>query len=164
MYLPVCAVRLLLCLIWCLVFLYRKDFTIQFNSENYTGVFHLLQSTCLSMAKISHSIYQKKVDGAKQRTLHLYRNFVYSRFMWGECVVISECVYLQHTAPRVTLNFQIIELSNFSGCIIGSGGTYECYKHANNLLVFCHPHVAVMSRSQTYHIYLKKSASVTFPL
>ena len=117
---------LLLCLIWCLVLLYRKDFTVQFNSENYAGVFHLLQSTCLSMAKISHSIYQKKADTAKQRTLHLYRNIVYSRFMWGECVVISECVYLQHTGPRVTLNFQIIEMSNFSGCIIGSGDTYEC--------------------------------------
>ena len=110
---------LLLCLIWCLVFLYRKDFTLQFNSENVasTSVFYLLQCTCLSMARRSHSIYQEK---AKQRQ-HLYHKFVYNRFMWGECVCVSVLlchhVYI-YTRKGCISNFQIIELYNFRRYII----------------------------------------------
>ena len=64
----------------------RGDFEVQFDSNNSTSAFQLLQEACLQMCRISHSIMQeKKTSAAKQSELHLYQRFVYGRFMWGKC-------------------------------------------------------------------------------
>ena len=64
--------------------LYRCDFGVQFESEGPTSVFYLLQEACTQMAWISYNTWQKKTSAAKPPQNH--QKFVYSRFMWGECV------------------------------------------------------------------------------
>ena len=63
----------------------RGDFDVQFDSNNSTSAFQLLQETCIHMSRFSHSIMQKKASAAKQSEQQLYQRFVYSRFMWGKC-------------------------------------------------------------------------------
>ena len=63
----------------------RGDFGVQFDSNNSTSAFQLLQETCIHMSRFSHSIMQKKASAAKQSEQQLCQRFVYSRFMWGKC-------------------------------------------------------------------------------
>ena len=67
------------------VLLSRRDFAVQFGSEESTSVFFLLQQACIQLAKVSHHIHQREVNTANQSKQFLYRGFVYNRFMWGEC-------------------------------------------------------------------------------
>ena len=62
----------------------RGDFSVQFDSNNSTNAFQLLQETCIHMSRFSY-IMQKKASAAKQSEQQLYQRFVYSRFMWGKC-------------------------------------------------------------------------------
>ena len=67
----------------CVVIFYRCDFKVEFDSDNPTSVFHLLQQACIEMGRISYSIWQKA--SAAKSPQH-YQKLVYDRFMWGECV------------------------------------------------------------------------------
>jgi len=64
----------------------RGDFDVQFDSNNSTSAFQLLQEACIHMSRFSHNIMQKKkTSAAKQSEQQCYQRFVYSRFMWGKC-------------------------------------------------------------------------------
>ena len=83
----------------------RGDFIVQLDSRNPTSVFQLLQEACLHMGRLSHSIMQGKTTAAKPSHHHLHQRFVYSRFMWGECEYMSQCVkYVQcSTFPKIKI-------------------------------------------------------------
>ena len=84
---PLCVCLLLVsvpCIIICVLLPCRRDFAVQFGSEESTSVFYLVQQACIQMAKISHHIRQREVNVANQPKQFLYRRFVYNRFMWGE--------------------------------------------------------------------------------
>ena len=68
----------------CDAFLYRHDFDVQFDSDIPTSVFNLLQQACFQMAKTSYRIWQKEGSATKPSQHH--QRFVYSRFMWGQCM------------------------------------------------------------------------------
>ena len=63
----------------------RGDFEVQFDSNNSTSAFQLLQEACFHMSRFSHNIMLKKASAAKQSEQQRYQRFVYSRFMWGKC-------------------------------------------------------------------------------
>ena len=64
----------------------RGDFDVwQFDGNNSTSTFQLLQEACFQMGRLSFNIMQKKTSAAKQSEQHLYQRFVYSRFMWSKC-------------------------------------------------------------------------------
>ena len=66
------------------VFLYRHDFDVQFDGDIPTSVFNMLQQACFQMAKTSYKIWQKEGSATKPSQHH--QRFVYSRFMWGQCM------------------------------------------------------------------------------
>ena len=48
----------------------RGDFGVQFDSNNFTSAFQLLQEACIHMNRFSHDIMQKKVANASKQSEH----------------------------------------------------------------------------------------------
>lgn len=71
----------------------RGDFKLMYNADGdedrHCSAFHLLEQACLEMAEVSYKVHNSNITEVQvlsngQRPL--YRNFLYSRMLWGEWV------------------------------------------------------------------------------
>ena len=70
---------------------YRGDFSMQFNpdgdEERTSSVFNIMEQACMELAEVSYKLHNSSiVDAPPLSNGHrpLFKNFLYSRMLWGE--------------------------------------------------------------------------------
>ena len=90
--------------------LFRGDFNIKLEEEDQDcNAFYLIQKACMKLAEVSYQANDARITQT-HRSKPLYQNFLFSRMLWSEYVLVLIVMWVHFTQQNMTTFFITIDI------------------------------------------------------